>query len=84
MLTEYERYIEDCGKTGVQPSFFQIMRFLWDVQGPMAIPVPYLPASVGIAVSKYFCWFNGAVIGGWLLGYKASYDEYYSETLVDV
>lgn len=82
-LIQSDRYLSDCGKTNVQPSLFQIMLFMWTIRSPLAIPIPYAPASVGIAFSKWFCWFNGVVIGGWLLGYKTSYDEYYTTDLID-
>lgn len=69
-------YLEDCRKAKQNPSPFQIFRFLYSVNGPLAIPVPG-PAWVGRQVSWAVMVGMGLVMGEWLLGYKSTYPEYY-------
>jgi mannose-6-phosphate isomerase-like protein (cupin superfamily) len=69
-------YLEDCTRSGVSPSIFQLELFLHTVDGPIAIPVPG-PDSLKWWASRIFCLILGVVIGEWLLGYKRSYPEYY-------
>ncbi|KAL0485706.1 RmlC-like cupin [Acrasis kona] len=71
-------YLDDCLKAQVEPSIFQLLRFLYDVGSPLAVPMPHiLGPSVGRAVSRFICWFGGLVIGEYGLGYQESYDSYY-------
>lgn len=75
------RYLEDCRTAKLEPSLFQILRFLYDVSGPLAVPIPVpgMPAFVGRSVSWALCYVGGVVVGEYLLGYKGSYAEYYKE-----
>ena len=70
-------YLDDCRKAKQSPSLFQLMRFLYSVNAPLAIPVPG-PAWVGRQVSWVVVLIMGLVVGEWLLGCKESYDEYYA------
>jgi mannose-6-phosphate isomerase-like protein (cupin superfamily) len=69
-------YLEDCRKASVEPSLFQLERFLYSMDVPLAIPVPG-PEWLGRAVSWSFMVVTGVVVGEWMLGYKGSYPEYY-------
>jgi mannose-6-phosphate isomerase-like protein (cupin superfamily) len=69
-------YLDDCRKAKQSPSPFQMFRFLYGVNGPLAVPVPG-PAWVGRLVSWVFMIVMGLLIGEWLLGYRGSYEEYY-------
>ncbi|EKG18994.1 Cupin RmlC-type [Macrophomina phaseolina MS6] len=66
-------YLDDCGKHGRSPHFFQLMTFLWEADTIMVLPV--VPRFVSIG----FAWFTGKVIGQWVLGLSHLYPEYYRE-----
>jgi hypothetical protein len=40
----------------------------------MALPLP-----IGNALALALTWVIGVFVGKWMLGYKASYEEYYHE-----
>ena len=64
----------------MEPSLFQLLRFLHDVSGPLAVPMPLaMPAFVGRKISWGLVYVGGIFVGEWLLGYKGSYDEYYKK-----
>lgn len=71
--------MDDCRKAKLEPSLFQLLRLLYDISGPLAvpIPIPMLPAFVGRSVSWALCYVGGVVIGEYLLGYQVTYPEYY-------
>ncbi|KAK7959266.1 uncharacterized protein PG986_004120 [Apiospora aurea] len=71
-------YLEDCRVQKTEPSLFQLELFLWSVDGPLAIPVPGIPNWVNWWISRGFMVVLGKWIGESLLGYRASYPEYYS------
>ncbi|KAL1628531.1 hypothetical protein SLS56_005876 [Neofusicoccum ribis] len=66
-------YLDDCGRAGRPPNFFQLMLFLWEADTILVLPV--VPRVVSVA----FVWFTGKVVGRWLLGLNHLYPEYYRE-----
>lgn len=71
-------YLEDCSKAKKEPSIFQLLRFLHGNDTPLAIPIPeWCPEWVGCWLSRIFLIVAGVLIGGWVLGYRESYPEYY-------
>ncbi|KAI4844017.1 hypothetical protein E4T44_06435 [Aureobasidium sp. EXF-8845] len=72
-------YLEDCSRQNTSPSLPQLLLFLdsaevslaWDV-GPTWL-MQYMSYGLGVVVGRW--------IGGGLLGYKASYPEYYDPKL---
>ena len=70
-------YLDDCQKAGQSPSVFQLFRFLYSINAPLAFSVPG-PVWVGKQFSWLLMGIMGPVIGEWLLGYKESYEEYYA------
>lgn len=66
-------YLDDCGKHGRSPNFFQLMLFLWEADTILVLPV--VPRFVSVA----FVWFTGKVVGNWVLGLNHLYPEYYRE-----
>ena len=70
-------YMEDCRKAGMEPSIFQMMVFCMHNWMPLALPVPG-PEWFSLVVNTILMVVVGCV-GEFLLGYKASYPEYYSE-----
>jgi len=73
--------MEDCRQANLEPSYFQLLRLLYDVKAPPAVPlpVPFLLAFVGRWASWALLHVGGVVVGEWLLGYKPSYDAYYKK-----
>jgi len=70
-------YLDDCEKQKVAPSVVQLLLFLHSAEVSLALPGPAL-------VSRWAGWSLGVVVGrfgGWLLGYKSSYEEYYDEKM---
>jgi len=66
-------YLDDCEKQKVSPSLVQLLCFIHSAGASLALPGPAL-------VSQWASWLLGLVVGrfgGWLLGYKSSYPEYY-------
>jgi hypothetical protein len=39
-----------------------------------------VPKSIGIPIAYGLTWLLGVFYGKWMLGYKASYEEYYHES----
>jgi len=39
-----------------------------------------VPKIIGIPISYGLTWVMGVFVGKWMLGYKASYEEYYHES----
>ncbi|KAI9709757.1 MAG: hypothetical protein M1820_003160 [Bogoriella megaspora] len=71
-------YLEDCRKAGKAPSLFQLMRFLYENDTALAIPMPRrLQETVGFWLNRGLVFVGGVIIGEWLLGYKGAYSEYY-------
>lgn len=68
-------YIEDCNKSKVSPSVFQLCIWLHAVGAPLGVPIPG-PQWFKRAVSRALTTLLGPIIGG-MLGYKVSYPEYY-------
>lgn len=69
-------YMADCRKAGMQPSIFQMTVFCMHNWMPLAVQVPG-PEWLNLVVSTIIMLVVGFV-GEFLLGYKASYPEYYS------
>ena len=69
-------YLGDCKNMGRGPSIFQLLLFLYTVDGPLAVPIP---GRLGRGVSWFVMFVAGVVVGEWLLGYRRSYREYYVE-----
>jgi hypothetical protein len=72
-------YLDDVRKAGQAPSIFQLMRFLYTVDGPLALTVFGQKSTwLGRQLSWLLMVVIGVVIGEWLLGYKGTYLEYYN------
>ncbi|KAJ9606219.1 hypothetical protein H2200_009180 [Cladophialophora chaetospira] len=70
-------YLDDCRKTKTELSPFQLFVFLHAAETPVALPLPN--EWLGVIVSCVF--LNAmAFVGSWILGYQASYPEYYEGT----
>ncbi|KAJ9603163.1 hypothetical protein H2200_012458 [Cladophialophora chaetospira] len=71
-------YIEDAYKAGQQPSLFQLWLFLNSVDAPVVLPgLGEKSNFLARQASWLFMFIGGVVIGGWVLGYKATYPEYF-------
>lgn len=72
-------YLDDCKRSKVAPSVFQLFVFLQSADTPLAVPMPFKALEgVGIWIS----WVLMIVVAGWGkygLGYRESYEEYYQE-----
>ena len=68
-------YLDDCRKSKVEPSLFQILRFFW--AGGVILSVAPGPSAVTSWLDWAFTFVGGVIVGELLLGYKASYVEYY-------
>jgi len=71
-------YLDDCEKQKVAPSLPQLLLFLDSAEVSLAFPGPLLLVhwasyALGVVVGRWF--------GGYVLGYKASYEEYYDSNL---
>lgn len=64
-------YLDDCGRAGRSPDFFQLMLFLWEADTILVLP--FVPRFVSVG----FVWFTGKVVGNWVLGLNHLYPEYY-------
>lgn len=69
-------YLNDCWLQGVGPSLPQLLIMLDSAEVSLAFPGPawlmrVLSYSMGVVVGRWF--------GGYVLGYKASYPEYWNE-----
>ncbi|KAF2230699.1 hypothetical protein EV356DRAFT_508329 [Viridothelium virens] len=73
-------YLSDCEKARMAPSVYQLNAFLHQFRCPPALPVPG-PKWVKYWYSCFMCWFQGVVVGQWILGYETTYPEYYEPTL---
>ncbi|EXJ65516.1 hypothetical protein A1O7_01857 [Cladophialophora yegresii CBS 114405] len=69
-------YLDDCRKAKMEPSPFQLFVFLHAADTPVALPLPN--EWLGVIVSWVFLTVMASV-GRWVLGYQASYPEYYDE-----
>jgi len=69
-------YLDDCKKAKKEPSFFQLLVFLYSADTPLALPAP--TEFIGRWASRVFL-IVVAGWGRWVLGYKSSYPEYYEE-----
>ena len=71
-------YLDDVRKAGQEPSLFQLMRILYSVDGPLAVTLFGQKSTwLGLQLSWLLMFVTGVVIGEWLLGYQATYKEYY-------
>lgn len=70
-------YLDDCKRSKVEPSVFQLFVFLHSADTPLAVPMPFGLEGVGIWVS-WVLMVVVAFVGRWLLGYEACYEEYYA------
>lgn len=69
-------YLEDCTKVKQEPSIFQLLRFLYSVNGPLAVPCPG-PRWIGRQLNWLLAFVAGVLVREWVLGYQESYPEYY-------
>ncbi|KIV78420.1 hypothetical protein PV11_10140 [Exophiala sideris] len=69
-------YLDDCRKLKVAPSLFQLLVFLHEADTPLGLPLPH--ERLGVWASRAFL-IGMASCGRWLLGYKATYPEYYED-----
>jgi mannose-6-phosphate isomerase-like protein (cupin superfamily) len=67
-------YLDDCKTEGCEPSIFQLMVFLHAADTPLAVPLPW--ESLGRVASRILL-TAVAYWGGWVLGYRQTYAEYY-------
>ncbi|EMC96739.1 hypothetical protein BAUCODRAFT_488132 [Baudoinia panamericana UAMH 10762] len=72
------QYLDDCWVQGKSPSPFQLLLLLDAAEVSLALPGPAWIAhpvsyAIGVLVGKWF--------GGYVLGYKTSYPEYYDKSL---
>lgn len=70
-------YLDDCYVQGASPSLFQLLVFLDSAETSLAFPGPgwlVRPASwlLGVVLGRW--------IGGFILGYRASYEEYWKDS----
>lgn len=67
-------YLDDCLNQNVSPSLPQLLLFLNHAQVSLAFPGPAL-------LMRWVSWMMGVVVGRWfggyVLGYKSSYPEYW-------
>ena len=71
-------YLEDCRRAKLEPSFFQLLRLLYENDTPLALPVPdWCPEWIACWMSAAFLFIAGVLVGEWLLGYKGNYPEHY-------
>ena len=67
-------YLDDCERYGAKPSMVQMLMFLDGAEVSLAFPGPRWLVNP-------LSWAFGVVGGrwlGWVLGYKVSYEEYWS------
>lgn len=77
-------YVEDCNRAAGQtelrkqvlPNPFQAALFLYE--GGTVPGIPGLPRWIADPIAYGLSWTAGVFIGKWMLGFKGSYDEYYS------
>ncbi|KAH8811237.1 hypothetical protein F5884DRAFT_268214 [Xylogone sp. PMI_703] len=72
-------YLADCHKFGVSPNVFQMMVFFMHNMMPPGIRTPG-PEWLNLLLNTTFMFVIGG-IGEFLLGYRASYPEYYDENV---
>jgi hypothetical protein len=72
-------YLDDCQRQGVELSLPQLLLFMDSAEVSLAIPGP-------APVMRWLSWGLGVVVGRWIggyvLGYKSSYPEYFDEKMV--
>ncbi|EME47294.1 hypothetical protein DOTSEDRAFT_69283 [Dothistroma septosporum NZE10] len=71
-------YLDDCYLQGASPSLPQLLLFLDSAEISLALPGPAWLAqkasyALGVVVGRW--------LGGYVLGYRSSYPEYWDETL---
>lgn len=69
-------YLEDCARQGIAPSVPQLLLFLHSAETSLALPGPgflsrWVSYAMGVVIGKWY--------GGYVLGLKDSYPEYYEE-----
>jgi len=69
-------YLDDCRKSRMAPSLFQLLVFLHEADTPLGLPLPN--ERLGVWASRAFLVVM-AFSGRWLLGYKATYPEYHED-----
>ncbi|MCJ1475486.1 hypothetical protein MMC13_004149 [Lambiella insularis] len=68
-------YLEDCERVGSSPRLPQLLLFMYEAEVSLALPGPRVLANPA-------SWLLSYVVGkwgGWALGYKSSYKEYFDE-----
>jgi len=72
-------YLDDCHRANVHPNLFQLLLILYDSE--TSVVVPKVPKMIGKFMGRWLLGFVcGKIIGGKLLGFRASYKEYYAAT----
>ncbi|PPJ57072.1 hypothetical protein CBER1_00550 [Cercospora berteroae] len=71
-------YLNDCKRAKQAPSIFQLFVFLWSIDVPLAIPMPFGLETLGVYVS-WAVMLLVAWVGHYGLGYKTTYPEYFEE-----
>lgn len=77
LFRNFYTYLDDCARIGSQPNIFQILLFLHCADTFLAVPGG-LPRVLADRISWLMSWVGGVVVGEYLLGFRSSYEEYYS------
>ncbi|OCT46038.1 putative ankyrin repeat domain-containing protein 29 protein [Cladophialophora carrionii] len=72
----FSGYLDDYRNSMMEPSPFQLCVFLHAAETPVALPLQN--EWLGVIASRVFLHVM-AFVGRWMLGYRASYPEYYDE-----
>lgn len=72
-------YLDDCDKQNVEPNLPQLLLFLDAAEVSVAFPGPaplmrLLSWGLGVVMGRWY--------GGWWLGLKSTYGEYFDENMV--
>jgi mannose-6-phosphate isomerase-like protein (cupin superfamily) len=75
-------YLDDCQRAKMAPSILQLCVFCSHCWMPVDLGIPG-PDFINLFLSTLFM-YTASVIGQYVLGYKASYPEYYQREMIDV
>lgn len=71
-MRNFQSYLVDCDEQKMEPSPFQLILFLYTHEICLALPLPLLLIKAIHHVAGFW-------VGARLLGYSASYPEYWKE-----